>query len=183
MNKKYMIFLPLLLSIGSILFFWFSIQQHQRHLNQGESIYVQLAPADPRSLIQGDYMVLAYQLFFDERLDNRVKDFDDKTMTIYVQLDEQKRVIKSDIQAQQGMRPLIIKNPKGYLTQAYPSTNSFMFAEGLGECYQQAKYAEFVVDDVGKPMLKNLVGEQLNALNCEQGKTWSQGVRTVESTS
>lgn len=178
MNKKYMIFLPLLLSIGSILFFWFSIQQHQRHLNQGESIYVQLAPADPRSLIQGDYMVLAYQLFFDERLDNRVKDFDDKTMTIYVQLDEQKRVIKSDVQAQQGMRPFIIKTPKGYLTQAYPSTNSFMFAEGLGECYQQAKYAEFVVDDVGKPLLKTLVGEHLQPLNCENQQTWWQGVQT-----
>ena len=38
------------------------IYQAERTLSQGEVVYLELAPVDPRSLIQGDYMALDYAL-------------------------------------------------------------------------------------------------------------------------
>ncbi|WP_414673872.1 GDYXXLXY domain-containing protein, partial [Marinimicrobium sp. UBA4509] len=34
----------------------FSIYEKEQHLAQGEIMYLELAPVDPRSLMQGDYM-------------------------------------------------------------------------------------------------------------------------------
>ena len=39
-----------------------SIWQKERHLAEGEIVYLELAPVDPRSLIQGDYMALNFAL-------------------------------------------------------------------------------------------------------------------------
>src|SRR5690606_27242312 len=55
-------FLALPLSIFSIALFVGLILQHEWHLAKSESIFVELAPVDPRSILQGDYMALNYQL-------------------------------------------------------------------------------------------------------------------------
>jgi uncharacterized membrane-anchored protein len=39
-----------------------SIWDKQVHLNEGEVIYLELAPIDPRSLMQGDYMALQFAI-------------------------------------------------------------------------------------------------------------------------
>ena len=54
----------------------------------------------------------------------------------------------------------------------YPASNSFLFAEGLAECYQAAQYAEFKVDEKGNPLLASLRGEDLKDLACEDRKKW-----------
>ena len=40
----------------------FAIWQKQTHLDKGEEIFLELAPVDPRSLMQGDYMALRFEL-------------------------------------------------------------------------------------------------------------------------
>ncbi|WP_455595713.1 GDYXXLXY domain-containing protein, partial [Acinetobacter pecorum] len=57
-------FLPLHLAIFSIALFCGLILQHEWHLRHSQSIYVELAPVDPRSILQGDYMALNYNLHF-----------------------------------------------------------------------------------------------------------------------
>ena len=49
-----------------ILVNW-SIYQKEQHLAHGKSVYLKLAPVDPRSLMQGDYMALRFEL------SNRIK--------------------------------------------------------------------------------------------------------------
>ena len=39
-----------------------AIWQKERHIAQGEVVYLELAPVDPRSLMQGDYMALNFAL-------------------------------------------------------------------------------------------------------------------------
>ena len=38
----------------------FSIYSKEQHLKQGDTVYLKLAPVDPRSLMQGDYMALRF---------------------------------------------------------------------------------------------------------------------------
>ena len=40
----------------------YSIYQREQHIAHGQTVYVQLAPVDPRSLMQGDYMALDFEL-------------------------------------------------------------------------------------------------------------------------
>ena len=44
-----------------ILVNW-SIAGKERHLKEGRIVYLELAPVDPRSLMQGDYMALNFKL-------------------------------------------------------------------------------------------------------------------------
>ena len=58
-------FLPLILAGFSILLFVGLILKHEHHLANSQSIFVELAPVDPRSILQGDYMALNYELHFE----------------------------------------------------------------------------------------------------------------------
>lgn len=177
MKKSY----PVVFAIITILFLGIIIAKNQWHLHNSRSIYIALAPVDPRSLIQGDYMILSYNLGFSNHLyaEKTTKKFifNQSHVPAYVQLDEQNRVIATTFQASTfpNAQKLMLKNPNNNLQQLYPAANSFLFAEGLAQCYEQAKFAEFKVDHNGKAILVSLRAEDLNALNCEQQAKWHEG--------
>ena len=183
--------LPLHLAIFSIALFCGLILQHEWHLRHSQSIYVELAPVDPRSVLQGDYMALNYDLHFSATAAGNatersapeisIEDFKDQSRVMsYVQLDHQRRVIKTSFdrsilnQSERSAR-LMLKNPGNTFEGLYPAANSFMFAEGLEPCYRNAKFAELKLKDKGEALLADLVDQQLKPLNCEHRKSWWQG--------
>ena len=190
-------FLPLILAGFSILLFVGLILKHEDHLANSQSIFVELAPVDPRSILQGDYMALNYELHFegdaeadrgeegglaDKKIAALEKRIQDQTHLLsYIQLDDQHRVIQTSLDksllkiAPETSMSLILKNPSNRLANLYPAANSFLFAEGLEPCYHNAKYAEIKVKDNGQALLANLVDQNLRALNCESQKDWVQG--------
>lgn len=181
MKKSY----PVVFSIITILILGIIIAKNQWHLQHSRSIYIALAPVDPRSLIQGDYMILNYKLgFLDHLYEEKTTQkfiFNQLHVPAYVQLDNQNRVIATTFQASTfpNTQKLILKNPNNNLEQLYPATNSFLFAEGLAQCYDQAKFAEFKVDQNGKAILASLRDEDLSALHCEQSTQWYKGQPSV----
>ena len=61
--KKYsriLIIANLILLLG---YFNWSVYQKEQTLKEGQLVLLQLAPVDPRSLMQGDYMRLNYKEF------------------------------------------------------------------------------------------------------------------------
>lgn len=183
-------FLPLHLAIFSIALFCGLIAKHERHLRDSQSIFVELAPADPRSILQGDYMALNYDLHFsalaaENRLERpeseaNIQDFENQPRVLsYVQLDEKGKVVKSSFDRSALDQPrstqLILKNPQNTFEGLYPATNSFMFAEGLEPCYRDAKFAELKLKENGEALLADLVDQNLKSLNCENRKSWWQG--------
>ena len=62
MSKKYKIVLAVNL-ILVLLFFAFSVVQKETLIGKGTEVLLRLAPVDPRSMMQGDYMALNYQIF------------------------------------------------------------------------------------------------------------------------
>ena len=199
MNMKRLF--PLILAGFSILIFVGLILKHENHLANSQSIFVELAPIDPRSILQGDYMILNYELYFDTNIDDgteasseAVNDLQNwKILALdkhiqnhahplsYVLLDEQRRVIQTRFDdnfikadSQTSLR-LVLKNPSNQLQNLYPAANSFMFAEGLEPCYSKAKYAEIKVKENGLALLLDLVDQNLKPLNCGNSKNWGQG--------
>lgn len=187
---------PIILAFISILVFAGLILKHEPHLQNSQSIYVELAPVDPRSMLQGDYMTLNYELYFDgvregnpgeeshennklrEALQQQIQN--QSKILSYVQLDAQRRVIQTSFNQNhlkanpENTARLVLKNPTNHLQNLYPAANSFLFAEGLEPCYRNAKYAELRIKPDGQALLAGLVDKNLNSLNCESQKNWAE---------
>jgi len=58
-TSKIIIVLNLVFLAG---YFVFAVNQKEKIIDQGQLILLELAPVDPRSLLQGDYMVLSYDI-------------------------------------------------------------------------------------------------------------------------
>ena len=119
---------------------------------------LRLAPVDPRSLIQGDYMILRYAIAGEIR--EAQLQLEDKGF-IVVSLDENNvakfvRIHKGeDLQADEHL--LFYRN-RGALRLG---AESFMFQEGDAKLYSKAQYGELRVDASGKSVLVGLRGEDL----------------------
>jgi uncharacterized membrane-anchored protein len=176
--KKYF---SLILALATMLFFATLVVKNEWHLHHSKSIFIELKPVDPRSILQGDYMALAYELHLQslkalagsesEALEQVV--FNRSSVPAKIILDSQNRVVGTvlDTNNSFGQR-LILKNPENRLQALYPASRSFLFAEGLAQCYEKAKYAEFKVNPKGEAILFDLRGEGLQPLNCEKQKYW-----------
>ena len=180
--KKYF---SLILALATLLFFAALVVKNEWHLQHSKSIFIELKPVDPRSILQGDYMALAYELNLQslkalagsesKALDQVI--FNHSSVPAKVILDSQNRVVRTILDTNNSFtgQNLILKNPENRLQALYPASRSFLFAEGLAQCYQKAKYAEFKVNPEGEAILFDLRGEGLQSLNCEKQKNWWEG--------
>jgi len=169
MRVKLAIF-GLLLSLGLVN--W-SIMLKERHLAEGDIVYLQLAPVDPRSLMQGDYMALRFQMA------NQIYDALSKTKKssrlqeevagedgfVVVHLDERKVATFKKIGAEQDLAKgdmlLRFRVRNGVVKFA---TNAYFFQEGHGQYYQNAKFGQFRVDHKGELLLTALFDQDLKPL-------------------
>ena len=60
--KKYKWLIILLNLILLLVYFNYSVVKKEELLKEGQLILLELAPVDPRSLMQGDYMALRYKI-------------------------------------------------------------------------------------------------------------------------
>ncbi|TCM69812.1 putative membrane-anchored protein [Acinetobacter calcoaceticus] len=192
MIKKYW---PVLLAVLSMLLFGAIISKNEWQLNNSDRIFVRLQPVDPRSMIQGDYMRLNYELDWAEEkplLDGQDQNSSDQntaledaiynhsTVLTYVALDTSRRVYQIALDQRLLDRSatiiaLKLKNPSNLVWALYPSSNSYLFAEGLAACYSRAEYAEFKVDAQGNSILRRLLDQQLKDLGCSENLSWWGG--------
>ncbi len=120
-------------------------------LANGRTMLLRLAPVDPRSLMQGDYMVLRYNIAREVSSTQ----FEDKG-NIVVSLDENDvakfvRVHQGD-SLHAGEHLLFYRNRGGLRFGA----ESFFFQEGDAGLYANAHYGELKVDDSGSSVLIGL---------------------------
>ncbi|WP_339882120.1 GDYXXLXY domain-containing protein [Vreelandella maris] len=144
-----------------------SIWQKERHLAEGEVVYQELAPVDPRSLMQGDYMVLNFALSNDiqRALQSRHGSDTPKAHDGYaiVRLDEQRighfqRLADGEGTLGNDERQLQYRLRNGQVRFA---TDAFFFQEGDAEHYELARYGRFRINDDGEPLLVSLHDEAL----------------------
>lgn len=145
----------------------------ERHLATGRIVYLALAPVDPRSLMQGDYMALRFQLAdqisrtFDQRVNNRGRVETVPTVDDYVVISLDNRNIGTfkdiDTTRQLAENELLlhyrIRDGKVRL-----ATNAFFFQEGHAHFYETARYGQFRVDGKGELLLAAMYDKDLKKL-------------------
>lgn len=132
----------------------YGIYDKQKIKDNGETVLLELAPVDPRSLMQGDYMQLRYAI---ERVVPReerrawpkrgymVVHPDENNVAQFVrfhsgeQLENQEKLLRFHIKYDLRIVP-----------------DSFLFQEGHAEYYEDAKYGVFKFDNNGKHLLVGL---------------------------
>lgn len=142
----------------------FGIWQKERLIAGGQPVFVELAPVDPRSLMQGDYMALAFRLPAD--VEARVEGLASAQRAFVVaRVDAQG--IATLLRADDG-QPLADGELRIELTPKDGDwvlvTDAWFFKEGEAERWARARYGEFRVDGSGKALLVGLRGDQLQAL-------------------
>ena len=119
-----------------------SIVAKERIKTHGERIYLALAPVDPRSLMQGDYMALRFALASDistEASGAAPLAVDEKGVA---------RFSRSPEAAKLRIRYRVRNG------QVWLGTNAYFFEEGSAARYDHARYGEFRVDrDTGEAVL------------------------------
>lgn len=144
-----------------------SIWQKERHLAEGEIVYLELAPVDPRSLMQGDYMALNFALA--NQLYSALFQQDETLKTrngwVVVRLDEQQighfQRLGDGTALADDERQLRYRLRNGQVRFA---TDAFFFQEGHAEHYESAHYGQFRVNTKGEPLLVALYDDELDRL-------------------
>ncbi|CAM0555569.1 hypothetical protein EHLJMEHL_00727 [Vreelandella titanicae] len=147
-----------------------AVWQKERHLSEGEIVYLELAPVDPRSLMQGDYMALNFALgnqiqsalYQSERDEDSLKALNGY---VVVRLDEQRiahfQRLDEGTSLRDDERRLRYRLRNGQVRFA---TDAFFFQEGHGERYVPARYGQFRVNTKGEPLLVALYNAELTKL-------------------
>jgi len=140
------------------------IWQKEDLIAHGQPVYVALAPVDPRSLMQGDYMQLSFRLPDDVQVGpegmlsaNRprvVARRDARGVATLLRLDTGAALAADELRFE-----LTPKNGHWALV-----TDAWFFKEGEAERWARARFGEFRVDAEGRALLVGLRGANLQAL-------------------
>ena len=136
-----------------------SIVAKERIKTGGEPIYLELAPVDPRSLMQGDYMALRFAIAQEISTE--------ESGSAALLVDERRIARLNPHKEAPGLRIRYrIRNGQVWL-----GTNAYFFEEGTAARYDDARYGEFRVDPLsGEAVLVALADETLSDLGRPQGK-------------
>lgn len=161
MMRKWLIALSTLLILGVVNS---GIWSSEKLLQDGEPVLLELAPLDPRSLLQGDYMALRFAMTDAIKahhdtttpLSNGIAivELDAQRRASFVALDQQQPLANNQLRLQFRLRQGQVKF----------ATNAFFFQEGTGDVYAQARYGLFRVNQQGQMLLTHLVDAQLQPL-------------------
>ncbi|MCM1129015.1 MAG: GDYXXLXY domain-containing protein [Alistipes senegalensis] len=163
-----------ILWIGIFLaFFSFSVHQKETLLANGQHVILAMRPLDPRSLMQGDYMTLSFDI---ENAINRkryaqpeenpslhhtegtvIAAPDKNGVFHFVRFDNGNPLQKQEI------RLIYRLKKKG----AQIGPGSFFFQEGQGKVFENARFAELRVNEAGETLLACLLDENRNCIHPE----------------
>jgi len=138
-----------------------TILSKQAILDDGRTVLLALRPADPRSLMQGDYMVLRYDasVFPPPELAETLP----RKGRIILALDDRgvARFARLEDGAQPGpMEARLVYRLAGPDGELRYGAESYFFQEGRAEIFQDAKYGVLKLDPDGNSVLAGLADAQ-----------------------
>jgi uncharacterized membrane-anchored protein len=129
----------------------------------GRVVLLELAPVDPRALMQGDYMALRFAVERDAfgpgppsgtRGGRIVVRLDPRGVGTFVRIDDGRPLAEGEVALRYRVRGGRVKF----------ATNAFFFQEGHAARYDSARYGELRVADSGELLLTHLRGRRLERL-------------------
>jgi uncharacterized membrane-anchored protein len=129
------------------------IYDKEQLLAKGTTVLLKLAPRDPRSLMQGDYMELRYDIASEPALRAAERDgylvisIDDKQVANF------KRIYKESTALATDEHLLQFRKREHDIRLG---AESFFFQEGQAKCYENASYGEIRLAGSGESVLVGL---------------------------
>lgn len=138
------------------------IRDKEDVIAHGRPVFVRLAPVDPRSLMQGDYMALNFEMA--PELDAELGDTSRLTRPKVAGPIDANGVVRLQAFADKAAAgDLVIElspGKRGWVVV----TDAWFFKEGDGERWSKARYGEFRVMPDGKALLVGMADEQLRPI-------------------
>jgi len=137
----------------------FSIYSREQLLASGAVVLLPLAPVDPRSLMQGDYMALRFAVAneIQSRVGREaahdghvVLALDQKRIGSFARIDDGRPLTANEVRMRYRVRN----------EQVRFGTNAFFFQEGDAHLYENARFGEFRVGEDGEAILTGVRGEE-----------------------
>ena len=156
-----LIVLGALLALGAVNV---AVVGKERIKRDGDIVYLPLAPVDPRSLVQGDYMALRFALAREiAGRDEAAHHVEREGEVAFAALTlDDKRVARLAADAAPAAMKLRYRVRGGRICLG---TDAFFFEEGTAERFRAARYGEFRVDRrSGEAVLVGLRNDGLEAL-------------------
>ncbi|MFM5355964.1 GDYXXLXY domain-containing protein [Aeromonas veronii] len=137
-----------------------TVWRYEHAMSSGEVVLLRLAPVDPRSLMQGDYMRLNYEIARELTSRDAQTTQNKGSDTLVIRLDaHQVASLVAD-----GKPDRLASDER--LLQVHQSErqwqigpDAYFFEEGTGEQYEAARYGEFRLQADGKTLLVGLRDE------------------------
>jgi uncharacterized membrane-anchored protein len=147
--------------------FYAMVAQKEALLQNGQTVYLVLAPLDPRSVMQGDYMALSYEVTNElnqDRFDSTKPKQPDSGVLV-IQIDS--RSVGKFARYYQGgaLAPdehLLKYRHAGW--RAVIGAESYFIPEGSGPDFAHAVYGELKVAPDGTPLIVALCDKDLHRL-------------------
>lgn len=156
MKRNFKSIVVLVNLVAVLAFFNLSVVEKEETLEDGQLVLLSLAPVDPRSLMQGDYMVLSYAISQTQELEK----LPNRGYAV-VQLDSQQ--VAQLVRYQPEKEPLhegeiLIRYSKGGWSLNL-GAESYFFEEGQAKTFEQAAYGGLKVNSEGNSILVGLYDE------------------------
>ena len=140
------------------------ILQKESILRSGQRMLLRLSPVDPRSLMQGDYMELNYEVASDSPVvalrwtrnsdGQLVVRIGENDVAEYVRLHEGEDLAENE--------HLLLYRRRGWTVRL--GAESFFFQEGTASVYENAKYGELRVTESGNCVLVGLCDSEFRQI-------------------
>lgn len=137
-----------------------TVWRYEHAMSSGEVVLLRLAPVDPRSLMQGDYMRLNYEIARELTSRDARTTQNKGSDTLVIRLDAHQ--VATLVAA--GKPDRLASDER--LLQVHQSErqwqigpDAYFFEEGTGEQYEAARYGEFRLQADGKTLLVGLRDE------------------------
>ena len=144
----------------------YGIYEKEQIKANGETVLLELAPVDPRSLMQGDYMRLRYAI--ERQAPAELIAAQQKRGYMVVRLDENNVGQFARLYQQEELGP---DEKRLHFHKKYNALrivpDSFLFQEGHRELYEAAKYGVFKFDGSGNHILIGLADENRKVIRPE----------------
>ncbi|MDR2709914.1 MAG: GDYXXLXY domain-containing protein [Burkholderiales bacterium] len=182
------VFVAVVAGVFVLAFLNWNIFQRERLIEHGRMALLQLAPVDPRSLMQGDYMALRFAIAGEIRRalqSGSAKEDEEqeglpRCISCASHDGESKRDGKAVLALDENHVARFVRIDNGaplqlnearlrYRIQAkygdvHIATNAFFFEEGQGKIYESARYGEFRIAENGDAILTQLRDKDFNVL-------------------
>ena len=144
----------------------FEIMKKEAIVADGATVLLRIAPRDPRSLLQGDYMALRYSMAGQVATEAKEANITDGlVVTELAESGEASFVAIYDGQPLTDTQQLLKFRLRGESVRL--ASDAFFFEEGQWETYRRARFGELKVSNDGEAVLVGLRNDEYERLGIE----------------